>query len=134
MEQRRPDPAAAQQIVEGPQVTRFSFRHAADFGGGTAVAQDRALAVINPGGAEFAGMVDAQHPRDLVSRARVAWQAMARRAGRRPPGVAHRAALRRVRTNTTVQIAAITTEPSKFHPASEIPNNVQLGSSQRTGC
>ena len=39
--------------------------HAADLVAGPAVPHDRELAVIDPDGAVFAGMVDPDHPLDL---------------------------------------------------------------------
>src|SRR5271169_3277268 len=108
--------------------------HATDLGNRMAAPEHREVPVVNARRAIFAGMIDAQHAGDLVHRQRIAGQAMAGCLGHADLLATPVRMFLRARSNAARETPAITTEAKKFKPASEIPNNVQAGSSQRTGC
>src|SRR5205085_1412540 len=95
--------------------------HAADLVAGTAAPDDRELAVIDPHRTVFAGMVDPDHRFDVGFGRRIAGQVG--RAFGSHAGAGTRDAGRRAATNTTAQIAVMTSDASRFQPASETPSS-----------
>ena len=72
LQHRRTHPARAHQIVELGQMPLFLLGHPADLVAGAAAAGDGKLAVVNPHGAVFAGVIDAEHALDLGVGRRIA--------------------------------------------------------------
>ncbi len=124
----------SQQSLEGRKMALLCLGHAADLASTAATPQNIELPAVDPGGAELTGVIDAQHALDLRRGRRVAGQAVTGcRRHIEPRRLNRRRALYRLE-NTAMQIAAMTSEASKFKPASETPNNVHAGWSHCTGC
>src|SRR5215831_13947753 len=134
MEEGRQYPALAQQRLEARKVALLGLRHAADLVGATAPPEHVELALIDARRPVFAGVVDAQHPRDLLGRVAVSGKALrpafAHAMPRRIP--APRCG-RRNRLKAARQPAVIASEARRFQPASETPHSDHAGSSQLTG-
>ena len=135
LQHRRAHPARPRQLLELGQMALFLLGHAADFVARATAAGDGELAVIDPHGAVFAGMIDPDDGLDLGFGRRIAGQV--RRAVRahrdfiegvssgdasfaaRRAGSIRRAG--RAYQNAPAQITAITNEASRFQPASDTP-------------
>src|SRR5215472_11869490 len=134
MEEGRPHSPLAQQRLEPREVALLGLRHAADLVGVTAPPEHIELALIYARRPVFAGVVDAQHPRDLLGRIAISGKALrppfAHAIPRRIP--ASRGG-RRNRLKAARQPAAIASEARRFQPASEMPHSDHAGSSQLTG-
>jgi len=104
--------------------------HLADGGAGAAASEHGELTVINARGAVFAGMVDADHPRDRIGGRPVAGQAVGAARSRPVGGRIHR---RPPLMTALAQAAVRSSEASTFQPASETPKRRQDGVSQLTG-
>ena len=74
LQHRRTHPARAHQIVELGQVLFFLLGHPADLVAGPAASGDGKLSVVNPHGAIFAGVIDAENALDLGIGRRIAGQ------------------------------------------------------------
>src|SRR3954464_8521996 len=113
----------------------FLLGHAADLVAGSAVPYDRELAVIDPNGPIFAGMVDPDHPLDLGVGHRISRQVGRALCGHANPRGAPSATPRRRApcSSAATQQPVMISEASRFHPASDTPNSVQAGRSHSTG-
>src|SRR3546814_8901418 len=132
----RADAAAAEQRLEGSQVTIRLLLHVADGLGARVPGEHRELALVDPLGAELAGMVD---PHDAVD------QGIVVEVARQPPRALGPAAaigfagharlsLARCRSLATAPrpTAARPAARIAFQPAMEIPRTANATPSQRT--
>src|SRR6516164_7729939 len=123
-----------QQLLEPREMALLGLGHPADFPGGATASEYIELALVDPCRPVLAGMIDAQHARDLLRRGAVSGQApRALVAHAIPRRIPVRRRGRRSRQKTARQLLAITREATRFQPASEMPHSDHAGSSQRTG-
>ena len=134
VEGRRTRPPHDQQLVEPAEMAFLGLCHPADLAGAAAASEHVELTFINPRRAVLAGVVDPQHARDLLGWIAISGQALwVRFAHAIPRRIPPRREGRRSREKAARQLPPITKEASRFHPASEMPQIDQAGSSQRTG-
>ena len=123
-----------QQLLEPREMAFLGLRHPADFSSGGTAPENIELTLVDPCRPVLASMIDAQHTRDFLRRRAVSGQAArAPVAHAIPRRIRVRGRGRRSRLKTARQLLPITSEASRFQPASEIPHSDHAGSSQRTG-
>ena len=131
LQHRRTYPARAHQIVELGQVPLFLLGHPADLVARPAASGNGKLPVVNPHGAIFAGMIDAEDALDLGFGRRIAGQVgravhvcFPLSGWRIHPAARCACPIRRTGRayqNTAAQITVIASEASRFHPAIDTP-------------
>ncbi len=135
VKQRRPHPPLSQQCLEPGEMALLGLGHRPNRPRRMAASEHIQLPFINAGRAILAGMIDAQHARELLIGGTVARQAMSRSFAHAVPqrNPARSRSLRDCRKAARQQPIMIK-DASRFQPASEMPHSDHAGSSQRTGC